>query len=454
MPTSFPRGKITGPDDLYIQLEKDGTPVDPHEITYSLYEVTDQGDVVIGQPNRDPIRHELGYYYAKFQIPQDANLSLYRVRWRIKRTSGSDYRTAMEEFEVEPQEAFQEELYGERVSRMIMSLRRMLRDNCLDGEEEVTIRVDGEVTTIALCDLYNILEDNSMDTSDIKQAFESGELEVKSMDDEGDVKWETIENIHRVPASRVGWRKITTSEGDLVCTENHKIYTGPGGCAPANMFRNGDVAYGVRGDDKTIRVVSSEVVDPRPYAYDITVSNTKAQIHPETGIKIHNSPDRNYHFRPPTSEGTINDFNQAFGYIWEDAELVEYMERALDRINLYPPETHFGSLDDLIQTKPAWRQMVLMGAIASAAMALQFNWIADDFSYSIGGISLDIDKASKYDSIKSNAQDQFQEMLEKKQDTVKITRGLKQSRYGIGVRSSFGPHLDHGVLSPRKYVGI
>ena len=75
-------------------------------------------------------------------------------------------------------------------------------------------------------------------------------------------------------------------------------------------------------------------------------------------------------------------------------------------------------------------------------------------SYSIGGISLDIDKSSKYESLKSNAEDQFQKLLEAKERTVNITKGLKQSRFGIGVRQATGPITGHGIMTPRKYLGF
>lgn len=75
-------------------------------------------------------------------------------------------------------------------------------------------------------------------------------------------------------------------------------------------------------------------------------------------------------------------------------------------------------------------------------------------SYSIGGISLDIDKSSKYQTLASDAKDQFRNYLEAKRDTVNIIRGLRQSRYGVGVRSAFGPITGHNVLTPRKYLGI
>lgn len=74
-------------------------------------------------------------------------------------------------------------------------------------------------------------------------------------------------------------------------------------------------------------------------------------------------------------------------------------------------------------------------------------------SYSIGGISLDIDKSSKYQSMKDNAEQQFEKAyLEGKRNTVKFIRGLKQPKFGFGVRSSFGPNVGRGVLSPRSFV--
>lgn len=81
------------------------------------------------------------------------------------------------------------------------------------------------------------------------------------------------------------------------------------------------------------------------------------------------------------------------------------------------------------------------------------NGILAHNSYSIGGISLDIERSSKYESLKSNAEGNFDKATEAKARTVKIFKGLQQPRFGIGVRSSFGPHVGRGVLSPRSFVG-
>jgi hypothetical protein len=118
-----------------------------------------------------------------------------------------------------------------------------------------------------------------------------------------------------------------------------------------------------------------------------------------------------------------------------------------------PPETEgFQNLDMLIAQKPAWRTPVLQGAIQFAAMALQANWIVDEFDYSIGGISLNIDRSSKYESLKSSAEQMWSQSVEAKARTTKFMRGLKQPKYGVGIRSAFGPHVGRGVLSPRGFL--
>ena len=82
------------------------------------------------------------------------------------------------------------------------------------------------------------------------------------------------------------------------------------------------------------------------------------------------------------------------------------------------------------------------------------NGVVAHNSYSIGGVSLDLDKSSKYEAAAQSAHDQFDKQLEKSKQTVNVTRGLQQPRYGTGIRSSFGPYAGRGVLSPRKFVGL
>lgn len=168
-----------------------------------------------------------------------------------------------------------------------------------------------------------------------------------------------------------------------------------------------------------------------------------------------NNPDRNYRFMPPEGEGTIGCYNQVFGFIWTDEEFYEYLEIALWKWNMHPPETEeLKTIDMLCQQKPSWKAALLWGGLVNAAQALVYNWIANEFDYSIGGISLNIEKSSKYEGMKQNAEDQWDKLTEAKSRTTHYLRGLSQPRFGRGVRSAFGPYVGRGVLSPRSFVVV
>lgn len=165
-----------------------------------------------------------------------------------------------------------------------------------------------------------------------------------------------------------------------------------------------------------------------------------------------NNPDRNYHFRPPEHEADIGQYNRVFGYVWEDAELYQYLNRAVDWWDMFPPRTFVCTIDKLVAQNPSWRTAIYYGGMMFALMALAINWVHEEFDYSIGGVSLSIEKSSKYESLKQNAESQFDKATEAKQRTVKFIRGLQQPRYGIGIRSAFGPRVGRGVLSPRNFL--
>jgi hypothetical protein len=167
-----------------------------------------------------------------------------------------------------------------------------------------------------------------------------------------------------------------------------------------------------------------------------------------------NNPDRNYHFRPPAHEETVQQFSRVFGYIWEDVELQEYIARSLDMISAAPPRTPFMHVDQMVQFRPEWRTLLLTGAMMFAIQALRLNWIADEFDYSIGGVSLSLEKSSKYEGAFSSLSEQFDKQLENSKATVNVIKGLQQPRFGMGLRSAFGPYVGRGVLSPQKFVGF
>jgi len=167
-----------------------------------------------------------------------------------------------------------------------------------------------------------------------------------------------------------------------------------------------------------------------------------------------NNPDRNYHFVPPAGEESINQFTRVFGYLWLDDELKEFLQVSLDSINMYAPQTFYDTLDQLVAQHRNWRTLLFTGAMVHSINALALNWIVDEFDYSIGGVSLNLEKSSKYQSMANDAQSRFSEMVVAAKETCKVIRGLKQSRYGLGIRSSFGPSVGRGALTPRRFLGI
>lgn len=161
-----------------------------------------------------------------------------------------------------------------------------------------------------------------------------------------------------------------------------------------------------------------------------------------------NNPDRNYRFRPPASERFIQAQAQVFGYVWEDYELYEYLLMAIDFFNTAPPVTGITLLD----TPERWRSVVILKAASLACSALALNWIVDEYDYSISGVSLNLDKSSKYQAMMESFETQYDKILELAKRSIKIAVGLKQPRYGIGISSALGPYSRPGVQSRRNYV--
>jgi hypothetical protein len=161
-----------------------------------------------------------------------------------------------------------------------------------------------------------------------------------------------------------------------------------------------------------------------------------------------NNPDRNYRFRPPSTENFLQNQTQVFGYIWEDEELYEYILMGIDSFNLAPPVTGV----TLMSMPTRWSTLILMRAAGYACAALALNWIADEFDYSVSGVSLSIDKSSKYESMKNNFWGEFDKGLELAKRSIKIVKGLQQPRYGIGISSALGPYSRPGIQSRRNYV--
>lgn len=164
-----------------------------------------------------------------------------------------------------------------------------------------------------------------------------------------------------------------------------------------------------------------------------------------------NNPDRNYRFRPPESERFIQGQTQVFGFVWEDEELLEYIYMAIDDFNSRPPVTGI-EVSNLWGSERRWRTAILIRAAAFACFAVAMSWIVNEFSYSISGVSLDLEKSSKYQAMKDEAIAEYDKLVEAAKRSIKIIKGLRQFRYGVGITSALGPLNRPGVQSRRNLL--
>jgi very-short-patch-repair endonuclease len=73
-------------------------------------------------------------------------------------------------------------------------------------------------------------------------------------------------------------------------------------------------------------------------------------------------------------------------------------------------------------------------------------------SYSISGVSLDIEKASKYQTMADVFSQEYDKLAEAAKRSIIIFKGLRQQKYGVGVQSALGPLSRPGIQSRRNFV--
>lgn len=285
----------------------------------------------------------------------------------------------------------------------------------------------------------------------LSSSFQCGTLRTLSVSPTGERSWKKVTLVSRASVGVEPIIEVKTGQGSSTLTGGHRVFTSPTEKLEAEKLISGSIVLGVSGPKV---ITGSKQTSNREFMYDMTVEDWHNFVLHKSGIIVSNSPDRNYKFRPPAHEETVDQFSKVFGYIWESEELAQFIDFALDMVIAAPPRTPFNHVDHLMQQRPEWRTLLLMGAQVHAIGALQANWIADEFDYSIGGVSLNLDKSSKYESLKQGAADQFDKQLERAKATVKYIKGLQQPKYGAGIRSSFGPYVGRGVLAPSKFLGV
>lgn len=141
------------------------------------------------------------------------------------------------------------------------------------------------------------------------------------------------------------------------------------------------------------------------------------------------NPDRNYHFRPPTPGKTVAGFNARFGFIWNDDTIIRMLRLAINQLNLTNPKNIYDFTIDSIPE--AYTATACIGAAAKCLSAEAARWAAEEFSYSLNGVSLDINKAQTYQQLAGAYAEEFKELAQTAMANKAASVGLRQQRWLI-----------------------
>jgi hypothetical protein len=142
------------------------------------------------------------------------------------------------------------------------------------------------------------------------------------------------------------------------------------------------------------------------------------------------NPDRNYHFRPPTPGKVVAGYTSRVGYIWLDTTILRMLDINIAKLNYWNPKniTNY-TLENIPKD---WGQIAAIGASSSCLSAEGARWAADEFSYSLNGVSLDINKSSLYLSLAQSYQQEFETVAPLLTAIRPYSAGLRQQRWLLG----------------------
>ena len=142
------------------------------------------------------------------------------------------------------------------------------------------------------------------------------------------------------------------------------------------------------------------------------------------------NPDRNYHFRPPTPGKVVAGYTSRVGFIFLDPTILRMLDLNIAKLNTWNPKnlTNY----NLENVPFSWGQCAAVGAASSCCSAEGARWAADEFSYSLNGVSLDINKSSLYLSLAQTYGQEFTDWAPLITAIRPYSAGLRQQRWLLG----------------------
>lgn len=141
-------------------------------------------------------------------------------------------------------------------------------------------------------------------------------------------------------------------------------------------------------------------------------------------------PDKNYHFRPPTPGRVVAGYTTRCGFIWTDEEVVMNLQMSISQLNTWNPMNYYNFTLDSIPMD--WGNCAAIGAASWCLSSESARWSADEFGYSLNGVSLDINKASLYQALSDSYQQRFETWAPLITANRPYSSGLRQQRWLLG----------------------
>jgi len=142
------------------------------------------------------------------------------------------------------------------------------------------------------------------------------------------------------------------------------------------------------------------------------------------------NPDRNYHFRPPTPGKVVAGYTDRAGYIWTDETIIRLVKNNISRANTWNPRTYYGYTLETLSDD--WANFVALGAAASCLSNEGARWAADEFSYSLNGVSIDLPKTQLYSALAQQYRAEWDEWAPRITAIRPFSAGLRQQRWILG----------------------
>jgi hypothetical protein len=476
------RGQQLGPQDINIFVrDRVGNFTDPYSLTYALFEMP--SNILVGPPDRTPVKSGVGQYYVGIQVPTDLREGAYVVRWFLREVENSPTTVIEEQIELVGLEYLTSpQAFPEPLASLIWYLRIRIRDNFPDRnyhfappalEKEIQsfskvfgfIWEDYELATyldMAVSDinLYPPVTgfriEQGMFPRDYVGLIVTGAgskacaaLALNWIVDDFSVAGET-----RVTVS-FPFLPLRPDEGDFAVEieieDLFKIIQEHSDALDSVSCRDSCVSDAVKvniwnsfwDDDLKVRSVN-------PLTGDVELSYVK-------DVMRHEIPDRK-NVKIILSNGasvtcTVDHSLIAKREFYESVAAGDL--KVGDFVSFFDGEKICEIQITKVEDAESQEHMYDLSVPGNENFILS-NGIVAHNSYSIGGKSLSVDKASKYEAMKSNLLGEFQSTIaavKPKGPGSMITLGLRQHQFGISARASLGPYSSKFTLSAKSYLG-